>query len=174
MPRIKRGLGPPPVVHPELATALVEELRNERAFGQPTIDEQHFPETGAIRVMVVWDRWEGLSDAQRMDVILAAYEQAEGAEVRKRIALAIGVTVPEAADSGLLPYQIQPLLRRSDGVTAEQCNQAMLEQGASLLRNANIPELRFSTLDEADRALQRLNDNLPGVWTVIQELSHAS
>jgi len=54
-------------------------------------------------------------------------------EFSDRIALAIGLTVPEAYESGLLPYQVMPALRKGDPLTPEQCAKSMLDQGASLL-----------------------------------------
>jgi hypothetical protein len=44
------------------------------------------------------------------------YEQAEGAAYRDRIALASGLTVPEAHAAGMLPYQIIAALRKNDPV----------------------------------------------------------
>src|SRR3954466_4490552 len=94
-----------------LASTLAEELKSNKESGQPMIDEREF-ETGAIRVNVIWDEWENIPHETRTETILRAYEQVEGKEYEKRIALAIGLTVPEAYSSGLLPYQVIPLLRQ--------------------------------------------------------------
>lgn len=174
MPRIKRGLEEAPKLRfPELAEELVDELRSEREAGQPRIEEQHFPKTNAVRVTVVWDKWAPLSDEDRAAIILQAYERVEGEEFRDRIALAIGLTVPEAYESGLLPYQIMTAIRPGDPVTPEQCAQAMSDQGASWLFDPNRPQLRFATEEEAHACKERLIRALPGsepVWVIAKEV----
>src|SRR6266446_5364437 len=88
----------------------------------------------------------------RTATILRAYEQAEGREYRDRIALASGLTVPEAQAAGMLPYQVIAAVRKGDPVTAEQCRQALIEEGASTLFGEDQPQLRFSTEQEAEAA----------------------
>src|SRR5438552_4170964 len=143
MPRIKRKLDESPKsLFPDLVAALVEELKSNREAGQPIIVEQYFPRTNAISATVIWDQWVPLSDEDRAATILHAYEEVEGKEFRERIALAIGLTVPEAYESGLLPYRVTTALRKGDPVTPEQCAEAMLTQGASLLFDPKKPQLR--------------------------------
>lgn len=177
MPRIKRGLQEPPRPdYPGLVEELAVELKSEREAGQPRIEEQYFPKTNAIRVTVLWDKWLGLADDDRASTILQAYERMEGKDFRDRIALAIGLTFPEAYESGLLPYQILTMIRRGDAVNSEQCAQAMLDQGASLLFDSKKPELRFATEEEAEACRKRLIQALPGsdqVWAVVKELGTA-
>ncbi|MBW3539297.1 MAG: hypothetical protein KY476_03430 [Planctomycetes bacterium] len=174
MPRIIEELESPAPPHfPELVDGLIEELRSTRAGGQPLIREQRFPRTDALRVTVIWDRWEPLSDQDRVETILAAYEAVEGREFRDRIALAIGLTVPEAAGAGLLPFQVTPLVRRGDLVTLEQCRNAMLAEGASVLSDPHHPQLRFATMEEAASCIKRLSEALPAseaAWTVQREI----
>jgi len=173
MPRIKRGLtATAKPRHPGLTAELVAELRADRAAGQPRIEEQHFPTTSAIRVSVFWDKWAGLPDEERSEVILQAYEQVEGRAYRDRIALAFGLTLPEAHESGLLPYRVLPLLRKGDPVTAEACRDAMFADGASALFGSQAPQLRFATEEEAEAGRQRLIAAVPGsdeVWVVAQD-----
>lgn len=175
MPRIKQGITEAPrSLFPELLDDLVDELKSHRDAGQPLIYEQHFPKTNAVRATVVWDKWAPLSDEDRSATILQAYERAEGKDFRDGIALSIGLTVPEAYASGLLPYQVTPLLRQNDVVTKEQCTAAMLEQGASQLFGPNNPQLRFATEEEAKACVQRLAKSLPAsepVWAVAKEVS---
>src|SRR5262249_32378380 len=129
MPRIQRRLDEPRRVRfPDLLAELAKELKNARETGQPLIEEQVFPKTNAVRVTVIWDTWEAVSDDDRYNILLQAYEEVEGKAFRDRIALAIGLTVPEAAESGLLPFQILTALRRGDPVTREQCREAMIAQ----------------------------------------------
>jgi hypothetical protein len=157
---------------PNLLTELTAELRNSREFGQPRIEEDYFPRTEAVRVTVIWDKWEPVPDEERAATILQAYEQVEGASFRDRIALAIGLTTPEAYESGLLPYRITTALREGDPVTPEQCRQALLEQGASILFDPDEPQLRFATEEEARAGVGRLSQQLPGseaVWVIAKE-----
>src|ERR1700722_6736096 len=84
-------------VHPrrQLTEKLTVELRSDREFGQPLIYEQSF-ETGKARVTVIWDAWEGVPLQDRTATILRSYEVLEGSKARERIALASGLTFPEA------------------------------------------------------------------------------
>jgi hypothetical protein len=173
MPRIQRRLDENHRSRfPDLLSDLVKELKNARETGQPLIEEQVFPKTNAVRVTVIWDKWEPVPDEDRFHTILQAYEEVEGKAFRARIALAIGLTVPEAAEAGLLPFQITTALRRDDPVTVEQCREAMMVQGASVLLDPEKPQLRFATEEEAEACRQRLIRQLPGsepVWVIAQE-----
>lgn len=173
MPRKKRGAADSqrPVTG-YLADRLAEEIRTSREFGQPLIDEQTFP-SDKIRIVVIWDEWDRLSLADRTAIILHAYDLAEGREYRERIALASGLTVPEAYAAGMLPYQVLPALRKSDPVTASECRKAMMEEGASTLLTSDEPQLRFSTREEAEACQQRLSERLPNsdpVWVIAQDV----
>jgi hypothetical protein len=176
MPRKK--VGPP--TYPSaaaggLAEQLAAELKSARESGQPVIYEQEFP-TGKARVTVIWDAWAHLPLEARTAVILRAYELAEGSGARERIALASGLTVPEAQAAGMLPYQILPALRKGDPLTSEQARQAMLDEGASALLSPDAPQLRFATEEEAQAARRRLIRRFPGseeVWLLTRDLPAA-
>jgi len=173
MPRIKRPFNEVTrAVSAELASRLAEELRGDREFGQPMIDEQEFP-SGRLRVNVIWDDWDRMSLEDRTSLILRAYEMAESRAYRERIALANGLTVPEAIAAGMLPYHVFPALRQGDSVTAEQCRKAMIEEGASILLGEERPVLRFATEEQAEAARTRLALRLPAsepVWVVTQDV----
>jgi hypothetical protein len=174
MPRIKTGIEDRPrPVSVALSDQLAQELRNGRESGQPIIYEQQFP-TGSLRITVVWDAWEDYSLDQRTDIILRAYEKAEGTAYRDRIALASGLTAPEAHAAGMLPVQIIPALRREDKVTIDDCRKAMIEEGASTLFGNDRLQLRFATTDEAEAARLRLAKRLPEseqVWLITQDVA---
>jgi hypothetical protein len=160
-----------------LLEELTSELKNEKDSGQPIIDEQHSPTTRSVRVNVIWDQWSGVSDEDRTAIILNAYEAVEGKEFRDRIALAVGLTVPEAAASGLLPFEVIAALRTSDNITLQQCRAAMVAEGASVLVDAEKPMLRFATLEEAQACIRRLGEKLPGsqpVWIVSRNVADIS
>ena len=124
MPRKRRGFETPPRrTVGNLVERLVDELKSDRQSGQPIIEEEEFP-TKKLRVNVIWDEWDRVPLEDRTATILRAYEQAEGEGNGDRIALASGLTVPEAHAAGMLPYQIIPAVRKDDPVTTDQCRQS--------------------------------------------------
>src|SRR5947209_1513803 len=156
MPRKKRGFDEPPRrTVGNLVERLVDELKSNRPSGQPTIEEEEFP-TGKLRVNVIWDEWDRVPLEDRTATILRAYEQAEGPEYRDRIALASGLTVPEAHAAGMLPYQVIAAVRKGDPVTMDQCRKALIDEGASILFGEDSPQLRFATAEDAEAARKRL------------------
>ena len=171
MPRLKMGVEDRPRrTDGGLVDRLAEELKSDRKSGQPTIYEQLFP-SDKLRVTVIWDDWDRLPLEDRTETILRAYDRAENPGYRARIALASGLTVPEAHAAGMLPFEIVTALRRGDPVTPEQCREALIAEGASILLNANRPHLMFATADEAEAARGRLIERLAGsdpVWMVTQ------
>jgi hypothetical protein len=173
MPRKRLGFQPEPArAKASLVQRLVDELRVNREFGQPTIYEQEYG-TGKLRVVVTWDEWYGIPLDERSAAILRSYELVEGPEYRDRIALASGLTVSEAYAAGMLPYQIIAALRRTDPLTPEQARLALLEEGASQLASPQGPQLRFATEEEAEASKRRLLDRFPGsddVWIISREL----
>ena len=157
----------------KLVALLVEELQAKRESGQPFIYETVFG-NGRVRVLVVWDVWDKILLEDRTNVIHAAIEQADGKEYRAQVALASGVTVPEATAAGMLPYQLIPALRRSDRATADECRDAMIAEGASRLFAGGLIQLRFPTEDSAKACRQRLIAALPAseeVWIVNREMT---
>jgi hypothetical protein len=173
MPRKRKGFEEPPRrTIGGLVERLVAELKSDRQSGQPLIEEEEFP-TKKLRVNVLWDAWDRVPLEDRTATILRAYEVAEGREYRDRIALASGLTVPEAHAAGMLPYQVIAAVRRSDPVTMDQCRQALIDEGASILFGNDSPQLRFSTEEEAEAARKRLAERLPNsepVWVITKEI----
>lgn len=155
-----------------LAEKLATELKNERDYGQPLVYEQEYS-TKKSRVTVIWDEWADASLEERSAVILKAYEIAEGTVGREKIALASGLTVPEATAVGLLPYQVFAGLRKTDPVKPEHVRDAMLEQGASKLSPEDGLQLRFATKEEAvacrDRLIKKLPESEP-IWIVSRDV----
>lgn len=155
----------------DLAERLAEELGSDREAGQPVIYERVFG-TGKASVNVIWDAWDGLSLQKRSATIHRAYELAEGAAARDRVALASGLTVAEAHAAGMLPFQIVPAVRKSDPLTPEQATQALLDEGASRLGPSGAVQLRFANPEEAEAARQRLLRRFPGteeVWLILAD-----
>ena len=173
MPRRRiRFEDPPRRTAGKLVARLVDELKSDRAAGQPMIEENEFP-TKKLRVNVVWDEWDRLSHEDRTATILQAYEQAESKAFRDRIALASGMTVPEAHAAGMLPYQIIAAVRKTDSVTMDQCRKALIEEGASILFDESNPQLRFATEGDAEAGRKRLAallSNSEPVWVITKEV----
>jgi hypothetical protein len=173
MPRKRRGFEEPPSrIVSKLLRRLVDELKSDRQSGQPIIEEEEFP-SKKLRVNVIWDEWDRVPLEDRTATILGAYEEAEGREYRDRIALASGLTVPEAHAAGMLPYQVFPAVRKDDSVTVEECRKALIDEGASILFGEGNPQLRFASEDEAEAARKRLSERLPNsepVWVITKEV----
>lgn len=152
----------------DLVKRLIDELSDSSNSAQPQILEKEFP-NGNLRVIVVWDAWNGLLMEHRTAIIHEAYSRIFHAE----IALANGLTVPEAHAAGFLPFHIVAGVRDTDDVTVEQCRQLMINQGASILRGAESPELRFESREDADECVHRLKQACPEsspVWIVLEDV----
>ena len=155
-----------------LAGRLAEELKSDRDYGQPLVYEQEYA-TKKTRVTVIWDEWADASLEERSAIILRAYELAEGDAAREKIALASGLTVPEATAAGMLPYQVLPAIRTTDPVDLEDVEAAMVEQGASQLNREDGLQLRFATREEADACRSRLIEKLPSsepIWIISRDV----
>jgi hypothetical protein len=172
MPRKKLGPEERRPLFGGLAKELAQELKSANEAGQPMIYEKSFP-TGALRVLVFWDKWDHIPFEERASVILRAYDLAEGQGSRDKIALVNGLTIPEAHAAGMLPFQILAAWRKGDPVTLAQCREAMLAEGASTLVNQDAIQLRFPTEEDAEACKARLSQRLPGsepVWLINRDL----
>jgi hypothetical protein len=156
-----------------LVEELVDELREQREFGQPLIEVETFPRTGLVGVTVLWDKWDGLPDIQRTAVILEAYTRANGESAASQVAFAIGMTTAEAAEIGKLPYAIRPQVKPSDGVNPERVRAVAQEVGSLCSPGSGSPPvMRFSSLEEAEACRKTLIEKLPGsdtVWAITHE-----
>lgn len=175
MPRIKQmpqqTIG---IRHPRLLSELAEELRNSRESGQPLIIERDFSAGGPRSITVVWDKWADVPFEERAVIIQSAYRDVEGQSLVERRSVVDGLTFPEAYEAGMFGFQVVPILRKSDRVTADQCADAMIAEGASLLFIAGKPQLRFPTREDAQACVNRLEERLPGsdeVWAIAEEIA---
>jgi hypothetical protein len=100
-------------------------------------------------------------------VILDAYRAADPSKTG-RISIAMGVTRQEATSLGLFPYAVVAALRQSEQDRRRQVIEALEREGATA-GPAGL-ELRFHTLDEAERAVERLQAAVPGrFWMIVQD-----
>jgi len=172
MPRIKLNKLSYPSSWPRINHKLVEELSQqlriyESQVAQPLIYEYDL-RGKLLRLIVVWDKWLSLPLEARTAIILAAYKS----QGHENIALASGLTIPEAVALGLLRFRVIPALRKSDNISQEKCWETMRSVGASRLFDENQPQLYFATREEADRMIVELVKRLPGtdeIWTIVQE-----
>lgn len=174
MPVIRRVSGPPNV---ERFRHLVEELSGEIAspkeIGQPVVEEETFPRTGLKGLTVIWDKWSPLRDEDRTGVILEAYGRAVGEAEKDKVAFAVGLTMSEAADTGKLPYSIEPWVRESDGISLDRIREVVLGLGGTLIEHDfPLPQLRFATREAAEEGRKKLLERLPGseqIWLISQD-----
>jgi hypothetical protein len=145
----------------QLLEQLQAELQGTSTPGGPLIFEIPLSQSTQTDVLVVWDKFEGLSSGDRTNVILDAYT---GRSIA--IALAMGVTVQEALEQQLLPYALGTL-PDTGNTQAEAVRQAMIEEGA-LVQPSGKVQLRLPTLAMAQKAFERLNHKLPDVRWAIQ------
>src|SRR5205814_7263182 len=137
-------------------------LRQPSGRVMPYILEEEVSATGLRNVTVIWDRWKGIREENRSDVILAAYEAAEGKEYADSVASAIGVTPTEAVALGYLSYLAEPLRRNDDPITEADYRRAFAEEATRTLLGKSAKELRYPRVEEANEAYDRLMAALPG------------
>jgi hypothetical protein len=165
--------------HAGLVAALASELATPKVFGQPLVMEEEFPRTNRLGVTVIWDQFDQVSDLDRPLVIRKGYEAAQP-DKTKRIAFAIGYTVPEAEKAGLLPHEIALANggNKASSELIERCHDAMKALGGSLLANPMKPVLRFPTSEQADACRAELIRQIPEsepLWTTYLDLQfHAA
>jgi hypothetical protein len=167
MPMIKNGTRDIAEVN-ALTHRLAEEISHAGTNGQPVIYENAIAQTGNFHVTVVWDDWSNLPLQTRSRIILDAYARSDPPKSGK-ISIAMGLTFREAVDMGLYPFTILANVRRADDASRVRVIQALKNEGA--LELGNGLQLRFRTLDEAEEALGRLQQEIPGpFWSLVQEL----
>ena len=77
----------------------------------------------------------------------------------------------------MLPFGIITAVRRTDPVTLDQCRQAMVEEGASMLLSPDRPLLRFASMEDAEAGRRRLIQRLPqsdDVWIITQDVGNVA
>jgi hypothetical protein len=150
-----------------LTSRLVRELREPGTTGSPLVLENQISQTHRYHVTVIWDEWRDLPLQTRSRIILDAYEDVFP-EKTGLISIAQGLTMCEAISMGLFPYKVIALLSRADEPMRDRALAALKAHGA--VRGEHDLELRFRTLDEAERARIELQREVPGeLWSVVQE-----
>jgi hypothetical protein len=102
MPVIKRKIHGEHPDHHKLLDELVRHLQPAQDLPQyPRIIEEDDRLSQNMHVYVLWDAWNSVSERERSEIILEAYEQARGKTEMLRVSVAIGLTPLEAARMGL-------------------------------------------------------------------------
>jgi hypothetical protein len=155
----------------KLVQDLASEIRQPSGKIMPYILEEEVPATGLRSVTVIWDRWKEVSDEDRADVILAAYESAEGKKYADTIAMPTGLTPIEAHALGYLPFKVESLRHKGDRVTEADYRKALAVEAGRTLLGKHANELRYPRSEEAHDACSRMTKTLPGSqWGVVEEL----
>jgi hypothetical protein len=154
-----------------LVQELAKELRQPAGKIMPYILEEEVAATGLRTVTVIWDRWKGVADEARSDIVLAAYEVAEGKKYADSVAIPSGLTPDEALALGYLPHKVEPLRRVGDSLTDAEYRRAFAEEASRTLLGKSAKELRYARAEEAHEAHDRLTAALPeSSWGVVEEL----
>ncbi len=137
----------------------------------PLVVADRIPQTKSAHVLVIWDQLKNLSIPQRSQVVADAFALAfpmEDVVVRAPM----GLTSGEAFSQGYLRYQIIPLVRPSDHVTANQVLDAMSAAGGVLVQVGGDQQLRFATRAQAQEAYRRLVEKInKPIWALSEETS---
>lgn len=171
MPRFIITPNAPSPKHERLVKKLAQEFAAASPHLQPLILEEQIPSTKSRHVRVIWDAWKDLTDEQRAAVIVDAYKEAEGPEAAEAITIAEGVTPPEALALGLLPFKVVAARKKGDPVPPGAYQTALAAEARRSLLGAKARELRFARIEDAEQAVARLQNALPGSsWAVVHEM----
>jgi len=158
------------VPHRALVEALAARLREPpETPDPPLVVVNRIAPTRSIHVLVIWNKWKGLTIPQRGRVITDAFAAAFPNE-QFVVRLPMGLTPGEALTQGYLPYLIIPVARPTDKVTAKQLKDAMASSGGILMHIGDDRRLRFATREQAQEAYRRLlrKINKP-IWSLSEE-----
>jgi hypothetical protein len=152
----------------ELLAELVSELRQPRPTGQPVIEIREMSR-GLRHVYVIWDKWDECPPEVRASIVREAFAEVKGPDYEKTSAITVPATVPEAADMGLLPFEVKPRKwYQLQGDQLKRAREALLTEGASVLGSSFLPSLRFANERQADEAVERLRQRVPDLdWGVV-------
>src|SRR5579871_3795113 len=175
MPRFIITPNAPSPKHERFVRKLVQEFTASSAHLQPLILEEQVPSTKSRHVRVIWDAWKDLTDEQRAAVIVDAYKEGEGPEAAEQITIAEGVTPQEALALGLLPFKVVPARKKNDPIPQPVYQSTLAAEARHSLLGPKAKELRFVRVEDAEQAVNRLRQALPGSsWAVVQEVTTES
>jgi hypothetical protein len=170
MPLIRSQSSPETAGIKELVQELAGELRSpldvSRPLRQPVIIENEVGTERTLHVVVIWERWQLIPAPDRSSVIMQAYESAASDRI-ERIMMTLGVTLEEAVDLGLMPYGIEPTVRKTDEACPENVERLMRQEGAVVTPSGLL--LRFPSLEGANASYERLaRQSDPRFWAIVK------
>jgi hypothetical protein len=155
----------------ELVKLLAKELKADSGAPQPLILERVTNPAGERYVTVIWDKWKGVPDESRPDVVFAAYQKAEGKEYADSIALAEAMTPDEAVALGRMRYAVVPIGGDGNGLPSAAYKKAITEEARSTVFGPQAKVLRYARIEDAEEAYTRLTERLPGSrWVITQDI----
>jgi hypothetical protein len=86
----------PSPLNSSLLQRLVEEWRKPQQTGQPDIILDEQAAGGTIHLFVIWDDWRGLTQIERSEIVMDAFEQVHGPDEAIRVTVAMGLTSEES------------------------------------------------------------------------------
>ena len=135
----------------------------------PLVVVNRTPRARSIHVLVIWDKWKNLPIVERGRDITDAFAAA-WPEEQDVVRFTMGLTPGKALSQGYLRYQIVPLVRPADGVSAAAVKQAMNSAGGVRMQVGNDLQLRFATRGQAAEAYRRLVERInKPIWTLSEE-----
>ena len=170
MPRYIIELRPTIAKHDDLVKALAKELKSDSGGIQPLILER-VVHPGPMRyVVVIWDKFKSVPADLRPEVIVTAYDKAEGKAHADTVMTAEGVTALEALALGHLPYCVATARKKNDPIGQAGYAAAVKAEATATVLGAKAKELRYARREDAEAAAKRLNTLLPGsVWAVSEQ-----
>jgi hypothetical protein len=88
----------------DLTHRLVREWKRPKKKGEPMIVQQTNRASHSAQIYVVWNEWDDLSQEERSEIIMDAYEQTHSPQESLIITVAMGLT-PAEADKMAIPYR---------------------------------------------------------------------
>jgi hypothetical protein len=140
------------IVEDTLRRELTAELRGSgssangsAAVREPLVLENWIESEQALNVTVIWGRWNLVNAGNRTQLIVDAYKAAKPRDA-DQLNVVMGVTVDEAVQLGILPYEI----------VADDTDDVERLRGHGALETMNGPRLLFLDRTSADAVRDQL------------------
>jgi hypothetical protein len=177
MARIRsRIVSKPEKISDELIQSVVQAILEEDQEDGPVIFEIQVGRTNFVEVILVWDGWSDLSVDARTRIVQEAYDQASrrstGVAGVDRISSVIPLTVVQALEMGVLPYNVQCGVSPGDA-SYEKIQDLMKSQGA--INTGGELELRLPTVQLAREARDWLRNETSNIspdihWQISEQV----
>lgn len=85
----------------ELHRRLAAEWANPTSAGEPVIVSDVGGQNRPTRLYVIWSDWDAISQRERSEIVMSAYEHVAGTDAARRVTIAMGLTPAEANRMGI-------------------------------------------------------------------------